>query len=307
MALGEIVETLIPTHLQSCCQLCVNGKICSPAVLIKTLGPGPCVRVLLNPLRGGAPSLSNSSFVCEPGENFNKKLLVPQQVADKLVAMGWLVPVASEGIAVQHFAWDLEHCNKVNLQQSALLNVLPDGKQKRLLQNKWIDPKCPNNSLLEPDHSSSLPSASSSRDKHEPDKVQKIDDSTCSDLPKDQKPPGDNMVSQVSQPEQGVGIDRMFLLNAAKGHSLSKEDRLKLGQHARSLSVLQKEAGKKKTNAVLANECLSAIEASKTVAKNVSQPPPLQADATDCKGDRDAKQPRGIKRAFQSESKPSKR
>ena len=78
MALGEIVETLIPTHLQSCCQLCVNGKNCSPAVLIKTLGPGPCVRVLLNPLRGGAPSLSNSSFVCEPGENFNKKLLVPQ-------------------------------------------------------------------------------------------------------------------------------------------------------------------------------------------------------------------------------------
>jgi hypothetical protein len=333
ISVGEIVEPLLPAQLLSCCQLFVNGKICSTTVLMNTLGPNPCVRTVFNPLRGGTPSFSNSCFVCDPGQSFHQKLLVPSQATEKLVALGWLVPVASEGISTQHFAWDLEHSNRVDMQQSALLNALPDGKQKQILQKRWTHPRCPQDSLLETPVSSNMPSASSSRDEAGVDEVQKPDAASSFHLPEhhqdgqpdaassfdvpehhqDGQPDAassfdvPNTSSQASQPEQGAGIDRNFLLNAAEGHSLSQEDRLKLAQLARSLKVVQKKAGKKKTNAVLAKECLSAMDASDNVAKNLSQKSPPQADAKASTRRCDADQPRGIKRAFQSESEPSKK
>jgi hypothetical protein len=242
--------------------------------------------------------------------------LVPSQATEKLVALGWLVPVASEGISTQHFAWDLEHSNRVDMQQSALLNALPDGKQKQILQKRWTHPRCPQDSLLETPVSSNMPSASSSRDEAGVDEVQKPDAASSFHLPEhhqDGQPDAassfdvPNTSSQASQPEQGAGIDRNFLLNAAEGHSLSQEDRLKLAQLARSLKVVQKKAGKKKTNAVLAKECLSAMDASDNVAKNLSQKSPPQADAKASTRRCDADQPREIKRAFQSESEPSKK
>lgn len=283
------------------CSVRSGGQSLPGDCYVKELLQNPVIRIRAPHLHGGAKAWF---MLVMPGNNWCKKIMVPFHVIKFLLGKNVVEEMQME-LKARQFAW--VPGVTIEMQWQYLLTSFPDCMQKRALQKKCSQ----TNSLAvthQPTPDTSLKqvksAATSSFDllqnpEHQGKNIvsqpSQPDAASSFDLPKHEKSHAGRVVSQAGQPEHG--IDRKFLMHAAEGQSLSREDRLKLAQHARLLKVLQKEGGKKKTNAVLAQECLSAMSASNTVVQKNSQPPLPQADAK-------ASTRQGTKRCFQSGPEP---